>query len=527
VGKSPEWATALLGFELRQKWRIEALLGIGGMAAVYRATHRNGHSVAIKILRRELAGEAGLVRRFVREAYAANAVEHPSAAQVMDNDVTDDGIPFLVMELLRGEPLDVRVKRLGGKLPIPEVARLVAELLDGLASAHQKGIIHRDIKPQNLFVLENGNLKILDFGIARLGATAGDENATQLGSVLGTPGFMAPEQARGRTDLVDAQTDLWAVGATMFFLLSGKPVHVGGTLNERLAAAMTQRARSLAEVAPDLPEAIVTVVDRALAFEKEARWESAAEMRRALEAANHISTDLSTPIAHTPRTVTLPGPPPVGLAAEPLAPPPAVAGPGGPVSVHTTTAVVEGPRSLLPLIPLFVPPRRSGPAHSAWLLVAVVFVGCGFLLVLPFSRQSVVDSGGTLPQTAPSTASLWPSKPEDAPTSTHPTDPDAGAAVAAPDTQISPETKGVPPERTRRHEAPRPGRPADHPSSAVAQSDGNETYEDTSHSSALAEALSTSSTPDPPPQPSAAIPVPPTDTLVPKDKAPVDFPTPD
>src|SRR5262249_12850382 len=150
------------------KWRLDRLLGVGGMAAVYEATHRNKKRVAVKLLHAEFSQNADLRTRFLREGYAANVIEHPGAVSVLDDDVTDAGAAFLVMELLEGETLDQRWERMAGRLPAAEVFGFADQLLDVLAVAHTKGIVHRDIKPENLFVTREGTLKVLDFGIARV-----------------------------------------------------------------------------------------------------------------------------------------------------------------------------------------------------------------------------------------------------------------------------------------------------------------------------------------------------------------------
>jgi hypothetical protein len=155
-------------------------------------------------------------------------------------------------------------------------------VLEALAAAHASGIVHRDIKPENLFLTTAGALKLLDFGIARLNETAGVLSRTASGQPLGTPGFMAPEQARGRWDQVDARTDIWAVGATMFRLSSGRPVHGAVTAHEAILAAATVPAPSLAAVRPGLPPALVSLVDRALAFEPPHRWHGAGDMLAAV-----------------------------------------------------------------------------------------------------------------------------------------------------------------------------------------------------------------------------------------------------
>ena len=216
-------ARARVGQTLRAKWRLDKLLGVGGMAAVYAGTHRNGARAAIKILHLALSLDPDVRQRFLREGYIANTVDHPGAVRVLDDDVAEDGCAFLVMELLDGVSLDGHAERRGGKLPYPEVLAIAGKLLEVLSAAHGKGIVHRDIKPDNVFLTREGSLKLLDFGIARLaGATSGKQTAE--GSAFGTPAFMAPEQALGRVREIDARTDLWAVGATMFSLLSGREV---------------------------------------------------------------------------------------------------------------------------------------------------------------------------------------------------------------------------------------------------------------------------------------------------------------
>ncbi|HEX2677876.1 MAG TPA: serine/threonine-protein kinase, partial [Polyangiales bacterium] len=197
--------------------------------------------------------------------------------------VSDDGTAYLVMELLDGETVGTLQRNKGGKLELALVLDIVDQLLDVLATAHARGVVHREIKPENLFVTRNGTVKVLDFGIARMfehvpGATI----ETQAGVMLGTPAFMAQEQARGRWDEVDQRSDLWAVGATMFTLLTSEFVHAADTPNEQLGRAMTVPARSLRAVQPSLPEDLMLIVDRALRYERDERWPDALSMQQAL-----------------------------------------------------------------------------------------------------------------------------------------------------------------------------------------------------------------------------------------------------
>jgi serine/threonine-protein kinase len=280
-----ERANARVGLVLKEKWRLDALLGVGGMAAVYSATHRNHKRVAIKMLLPELAGLAEVRDRFVREGYAANQIQHPGALSVLDDDVADDGLPFLVMELLEGETVEALWRRSDQRIPPAQVLAIAGAVLDVLVAAHSKGVVHRDIKPENLFLLASGGLKVLDFGIARVLEGAPTRTATQMGSVMGTPAFMAPEQALARWNEVDGRTDLWAVAASMFTLLSGQHVHEAQTGNEQLVRSATTPARSLATVTAGLPRSVVALVDRALKFDRAARWPDAASMLEAVKGA--------------------------------------------------------------------------------------------------------------------------------------------------------------------------------------------------------------------------------------------------
>jgi serine/threonine-protein kinase len=281
-----ERGAARVGSTLKGKWRLDAVLGSGGTATVYAATHRNGNRVAVKLLHPQFSSMPAERERFTREGYFANKVEHPDVVRVLDEDVDDEGSPFLVMELLEGEPLVARWKAVGYRLPVPEALWIADRLLSVLEAAHARGIVHRDIKPENLFLTAVGGLKVLDFGIARL---RGVGSGTMRGIVLGTPGFTAPEQARGEWDIVGARTDIWAVGATLFALLTGRLVHEEQQTAAHLLRVSMEPAPPVRQIDPDVPEAVARLIDRALAFSPGQRFASAAEMRQGIATAYRLT----------------------------------------------------------------------------------------------------------------------------------------------------------------------------------------------------------------------------------------------
>ena len=274
-------AQARVGTVLDGKWTLDSLLGYGGSAAVYGATHRNSKRAAIKILHAHCAADPELVARFVREGYLANKINHPGVVSVLDDDRADDGSVYLVMELLEGRSFERHGRGIVPPLSVVEALQVADDLLDILIGAHAIGLVHRDIKPANLFLTSEGQLKILDFGIARLSESF-SEGVTQTGMLMGTPAYMPPEQARGRWADVDARSDLWAVGVTLASLMTGKRPRTADTAAEELLAAMMQPMPSLATLLPDAPREVVAIIDRASAFERQDRWQSAAEMQAAV-----------------------------------------------------------------------------------------------------------------------------------------------------------------------------------------------------------------------------------------------------
>ena len=274
-----------VGLTIKGKYLVERVLGMGGMAVVYAVTHtRNNASLAIKMLHPELSYRDDIRSRFLREGYAANTVGHPGVVMVVDDDIADDGAVFLVMERLQGQG----VEQLGDKLDVKAAVAIVDQLLDVLAAAHDKGIVHRDIKPANLFLTRDGTVKVLDFGIAKVRdalASVGGQ-MTSSGMLMGTPAFMSPEQALAKVGEIDARSDVWAAGATLYTLISGRFVHEAENAPQMLVKAATQPAPSLLSVAPKIPSPIVDVVGRALAQDRGARFATAGAMRAALREAS-------------------------------------------------------------------------------------------------------------------------------------------------------------------------------------------------------------------------------------------------
>jgi serine/threonine-protein kinase len=292
-----------VGAVIKGKWRIDARIGSGGMATVYAATSTTGERGALKMLHTQLSRDESTKARFLREGYVANAINHPGVVRVLEDGEAEDGAAFLVLELLEGETMEARRERLGGALPIDMALDVADQTLDALAAAHDKGIVHRDLKPDNVFLTDGGRVKLLDFGLARMKDAKGE--ATAAGVTIGTPEFMPPEQALGKSAQVDARSDVWGLGAMLFTAITGKYVHEAETLHQQLIASATQRARPIRSLAPHVPPGVGFVIDKALELERDDRWPSAREMQSAFRdargrVANEFLVDsLTVPVSPT------------------------------------------------------------------------------------------------------------------------------------------------------------------------------------------------------------------------------------
>jgi serine/threonine-protein kinase len=276
-----EVARARLGQRVGDRWLLERVLGTGGMGAVYAARAPDGAVAAVKILHPEMGARREVRERFLREGTAADTIGHPGVVRMLGKGDGEEA--FLAMELLEGETLRDRVRR-HGSLPHDEVLDFAEQILDVLVAAHARGVVHRDLKPDNLFVTHGGRIKVLDFGLARLLDGVPARHQTRTGVALGTLAYMAPEQALGRRAEIDGRVDVFALGATMFRVLSGRRVHEAESEAELLMAMASRPAPPLATVVPGVPAGIGAVVDLALAFSRDARYPDAHTMQADVQA---------------------------------------------------------------------------------------------------------------------------------------------------------------------------------------------------------------------------------------------------
>jgi serine/threonine-protein kinase len=278
------------------KYEIVSLIGRGGMGSVWEGRHASlGTRVAIKFIDQEHVGSREAQARFVTEARAAATIQSRHATQIFDHGVSDDGRPYIVMELLVGEPLDKRIERVG-RMSVPETARILRQVSRALQRAHDAGIIHRDLKPENIFLVRSPDdddeiAKVLDFGIAKIKATPGGAaltSSTKTGAVLGTPYYMSPEQARGlRT--IDHRADLWSLGVIAFKCVTGVLPFDGESVGDLLVKICTAPAPTPSVLLPGLPKAFDAWFRRTLEREPANRYASAVELGEALADAAGIS----------------------------------------------------------------------------------------------------------------------------------------------------------------------------------------------------------------------------------------------
>jgi serine/threonine protein kinase len=405
------------GTVVGDSYEVTRLLGQGGMGAVWEAKHLRlpDKRVVVKVLLYG-ATEPVALARFRREAEIASRLGHPNIVQVLDFNTLADGSPYIVLELLQGESLAARLAR--GRMPLDQVTAAVSQIGAGLAAAHRAGIVHRDLKPDNIFLCPteiDGEArdvaKILDFGISKI--RGAQTVLTQDSTLIGTPQYMAPEQATGRNDAIDARTDIFAFGAIVFEMLAGRPPFTGDTLATVIHAVVYGPTPPLAPLAPEAPPAVIAAVERALAKRPEERFPDVASFVKAVTARSLERAALGT------------APTQAQVATPPSAPKP-----------ETVTA------------PLTIPPRRGRSRLVLATLVAgaVVVVAAALLMKGPGERPAPPPTAATppapLPRPEPTPAPAPPAAATEAP---------AEAATAEP----------------RRPAADKPERPSARPKAAL------------------------------------------------------------
>jgi len=291
-------ASSLIGTTLEGAYRITRLIAEGGMGAVYEAVQlRLNQRLAVKVMARELSSNQEALSRFQREADITSRLRHPHLVTVIDFGTGPGGQPYLVMEYLEGIDLDRRIRQLG-KIPLPMAVHLTKQVASALAAAHEQGVVHRDLKPANVFLVELPGepdfAKVLDFGISKVRAAT--TQLTKASSIIGTPNYMAPEQATGMLDDIDQRTDQWALACIVWEMLSGRPPFAADDMSAVFYQVIHLDPQPLRKHVPDLPAAVETVLRRALSKDMNDRFPSIRNFATALAdaAADRPNTRLGT-----------------------------------------------------------------------------------------------------------------------------------------------------------------------------------------------------------------------------------------
>jgi serine/threonine protein kinase len=306
-----KWSEVESGDLISGKYRLQRMLGAGSMGSVWAARNElTNRDFAVKFLLPELSKSEDALNRFFLEARACGQIRHPAIVDVYDMGQAEDGSPYLVMELLEGEGLDARIGRQGYLRPA-DVCRYVATVSRGLEEAHTRGLIHRDLKPGNIFfaITNSGEVfpKVLDFGISKETSSEHfDYVKTSTGQVLGSPAYMSPEQAKGELD-VDARTDVWSLGVIMYEALTGELPFDANNYNALMLCIITQPHKPVVEIAPHIPLELSQLTDLCLQKDRDNRLRSTGEL--AIELERIYSKLTQTPLARPERHISLSIPP--------------------------------------------------------------------------------------------------------------------------------------------------------------------------------------------------------------------------
>ena len=367
----------LAGLVLDGKYRLTQPLGEGGMGFVYAGEHAVlGRPLAVKFLRPELAQDATALARLRQEAVASSNIGSPHIVEVLDLGTAPGGMPFIVMEYLRGRTLAALLEA-QPVLPVSRIARILSQALAGLAAAHARGIVHRDLKPENIFLVESAGeefVKLLDFGVSKVRGDLLTSNLTQTGAVLGTPRYMAPEQAAGRRD-VDHRVDLWAGGVILYRALTGRFPFDAENYNALLAAILMQAPPSPRQFRPDLPPPLEVLILTALAREPDRRFADAERFRRALQ-----------PWLAEPSGMLYAGSAPAGAPATGPAPSPSAYTP-----MPWPSGTPTPPGAPTPPVGPGTAPTPAAPPHAGWTSPATGGIPVGTLAdrtVAPVDAQA-------------------------------------------------------------------------------------------------------------------------------------------
>jgi serine/threonine-protein kinase len=405
-----------IGTVVRGKYRILAQLGEGGMAVVYKAQHVLLDELrALKVIRPDLARDTEFMGRFKNEAIMARKLNHPNAVHVDDLDIAEDGLPFIAMELVLGDTLKTLVER-AGSLPVSLVLEIALQVCEALDAAHKLGLIHRDIKPDNIVLIAQRDgfpvAKILDFGISRLREeTAGVKGLTQTGMVIGTPEYMSPEQVLGKQRVeIDGRSDLYSLGIVMYRMLTGELPFQAETTVEMILEQLNTPPTPPHQLKPELaiPETVSAIVMKALEKDREKRFSTGAEMAAAIKKARGSVTPPSHKVDW--EAMGSAEPPPNAQIAPSSSPAPS----GDPSTAPRTSPEVIAPaaeRTFYRSSARIGPPPREFPTRWVLTLVAVaVLVGSAFVVRKHYaSWRSVVQAKITAFMAPAKTTELSPS----------------------------------------------------------------------------------------------------------------------
>lgn len=404
------------GSLLAGKYRVERILGEGGMGVVVAARHEVlGQRVALKFLRQHLTAEQSIVARFLREARMAARIQSEHVARILDVGTLEGGAPFMVMEYLEGRDLG-EVLRDGGPMPIAEALDYVLQACEAIAEAHKLGIVHRDLKPSNLFLAKRADgsplVKLLDFGISKATETLTSPMelaaVTSTQNILGSPLYMSPEQLRSAKN-VDARADVWSLGVILYELMAGTPPFMGESVSHVLTIIVADPHASLSSVRADVPADLSAVIDKALSKTKEGRYQSVSELARALmphaprharvsvERISRLAGDDEVPDSLATTRPSVPSDAPVVQAPAPAVSSGVAAAIVGTTSQSSTHEPVSSSRPSRSSLPAAAPAKKS---PLVWLVPAAALL-VGLALWVGFSGHHDAQPAAASTLTAP------------------------------------------------------------------------------------------------------------------------------